>query len=167
TPFLRGYLRGESRVRAMQDIDKYAAYIGSAAWAEKREQRLQVDGRRCKTCHHDGSNWRLEVHHATYGRLGREDVETDLVTLCSQCHEAVTSVIRSRRYESRPVAVSFVSDSVHRRKGVSDGMEDTVVSDHRGCPDHHAQRFPRRPVEQGREAVEAGYVQTQENRRGL
>ena len=92
----------------------YHKYISSSpVWAAKREARLKIDGKRCQTCHHDGSDYRLEVHHATYDNFGHEDVENDLITLCVRCHNAITSVTRQRRYECRDICVDnsdLVSD---------------------------------------------------------
>ena len=103
--------------------DFYETYIASTRWAAKRSDRLDMDGHRCRTCNHDGSQWRLEVHHRTYARLGNEDVEWDLITLCCQCHEAITSVIRSRRYDGRPVDVLFFKEAIMARKEARSGVE--------------------------------------------
>ena len=66
-----------------------------------RAARLEYDGHRCRTCRHDGSAWCLEVHHLTYDRIGHEDL-ADLITLCRQCHEAVTDIMRRRREVAIP-----------------------------------------------------------------
>lgn len=58
-------------------------------WRDKRRQRLEIDGHKCRTCGHDGSTWQLEVHHVSHERFGNEDVEHDLITLCSSCHNAI------------------------------------------------------------------------------
>ncbi len=42
----------------------------------------------------------IEVHHATYERLGREAVG-DLLALCRRCHREVTCFLRRRRYGRR------------------------------------------------------------------
>ncbi len=128
----------------------YSRHIASHAWALKREHRKEIDSHRCQTCLHDGTLWRLEVHHKTYERFGNEDVERDLITLCSQCHEAVTSVIRSRRYDGQPVPVGFVVDGFSLRKDVTYGMDDIDLQDHGRRSSDHAQRGSRKPVEQGR-----------------
>ena len=97
----------------MSRRDGYHKYISSPAWAEKREARKKIDGHKCRTCHHDGSQHRLEVHHATYDNFGHEDVENDLITLCVRCHDAITSVTRQGRYEGRVIDVDdsdLVSD---------------------------------------------------------
>ena len=98
----------------MSRREGYHKYISSSpVWAEKREARKKIDGNKCRTCHHDGSQYRLEVHHATYENFGHEDVENDLITLCVRCHDAITSVTRQGRYEDRIISVDdsdLVSD---------------------------------------------------------
>lgn len=62
----------------------YDEYLASPEWQEKRQARLELDGFQCQFC---GSENDLCVHHVTYDRLGNEDVNFDLVTLCKDCHE--------------------------------------------------------------------------------
>lgn len=71
----------------------YLEYIKSDKWKAKAKSRLQKDGYKCRTCH---SKKRLEVHHATYERFKNERLD-DLITLCHDCHSAITKSIRSRR----------------------------------------------------------------------
>ena len=98
----------------MSRREGYHKYISSSpVWAEKREARKEIDEHKCRTCHHDGSEDRLEVHHAHYDSFRNEDVESDLITLCSRCHEAITNVFRHRKYEDRVIDVDdsdLVSD---------------------------------------------------------
>ena len=61
----------------------YHQYIQSPEWAAKREQKFAHSGRHCQLCR---STDRLNVHHNTYDRLGREEM-SDLVVLCKPCHE--------------------------------------------------------------------------------
>jgi len=75
----------------------YYEYMASPAWRAVRAQRLALDGHKCRTCGHDGSVWPLTVHHVSYARLGAEDVQEDLLTLCSSCHSAITEAARRRR----------------------------------------------------------------------
>lgn len=65
---------------------QYLDYIQSPEWQEKAKQRRSLDGNKCHIC---GSHDNLQVHHITYERLGREDIEHDLITLCKDCHEIV------------------------------------------------------------------------------
>ena len=62
----------------------YRTYLQSAAWQAKREEALEVAGYSCEECGADGQ---LHVHHLTYARLGREELD-DLAVLCPQCHES-------------------------------------------------------------------------------
>lgn len=98
----------------MSRREGYDKYISSSpVWAEKREARKEIDGHKCRTCHHDGSEDRLEVHHAHYDSFKNEDVENDLITLCSRCHDAITNVFRHKKYEERGIDVDdsdLVSD---------------------------------------------------------
>lgn len=81
----------------------YADYIRSSRWARNpaRLEELRRAGYRCRICY---SDQRLTVHHRTYRRLGRERA-SDLTTLCQDCHEVVTNILRRRRYSARPVTL--------------------------------------------------------------
>ena len=58
----------------------------SDMWRDKRAERMKIDDYACVMC---GSKWELEVHHIHYRRLGRENVLTDLCTLCKNCHKKI------------------------------------------------------------------------------
>lgn len=93
----------------MKFVD-YQDYISSNAWKNNpaRLTELEASGYRCRTCNVSAEGARLEVHHRTYRNLGNERPE-DLTTLCSDCHEGVTSMLRARKYANTPVlAVDFV-----------------------------------------------------------
>lgn len=95
----------------------YQQYISSAAWYAKREERRAIDKNRCRTC---GISDALEVHHVTYDNFGDESM-SDLITLCKQCHEAITSVIRARRYSAkdykvRPIEAKGKLNHVERKR---------------------------------------------------
>lgn len=81
----------------------YYKYIESDKWKHKRDKRLKIDNYTCQTCCAINN---LEVHHKHYDTLGRENVDDDLITLCQECHEAITSVIRARRYSKKQIAIS-------------------------------------------------------------
>jgi hypothetical protein len=88
------------------DMD-YPNYIGSSAW-RRSPARLKVLAEaagHCRLCHAEA---RLEVHHATYERLGCE-CDTDLIPICRDCHRDVTSFLRARRYA---VAVPRRADAI-------------------------------------------------------
>lgn len=72
---------------------------------EARLRVLERDGYRCRTCDHDGSIHRLEVHHRHY-RDGANPKDEDLVTLCVGCHDLITNKIRDERYENKELTES-------------------------------------------------------------
>lgn len=61
----------------------YRSYLASDAWRRKRALLLRRAGHRCQVCNARG---RLDIHHRTYERLGREH-PADLGVLCRACHE--------------------------------------------------------------------------------
>jgi len=65
-------------------------------WQQLREQVKQIQNNECGVCWRSGQDYRLELHHRHYDTFGNESL-SDVVMLCSSCHEAITSVIRARR----------------------------------------------------------------------
>lgn len=57
------------------------AYYRSEAWKKKAGEAKERVGK-CQLC---ASTTRLEVHHNTYDRVGKEG-PYDLVVLCHECH---------------------------------------------------------------------------------
>ena len=43
---------------------------------------------------------RMEVHHKTYERYGRERL-SDVILVCTRCHDYITSAVRQERYLRR------------------------------------------------------------------
>lgn len=66
-------------------------------WDKIRKEALDRDQHKCQTCYSESD---LEVHHRTYKRFGKEELE-DLITLCKDCHYAITDSVRGRRSTSR------------------------------------------------------------------
>ncbi len=66
------------------DKKNYASYLNSGSWKKKRKIALKRAGYRCQLC--SQAQTRLEVHHNSYDRLGREELE-DLCVLCTRCHK--------------------------------------------------------------------------------
>jgi len=61
----------------------YNQYILSPEWQEKRKSALIRADHCCQLCR---STKKLNVHHNTYVRLGKE-LDSDLVVLCEECHK--------------------------------------------------------------------------------
>lgn len=73
-----------------------------------RLEALERDQHRCCACNHDGSEYRLEVHHRTYQNDPLQ--LTDLYTFCVRCHDVWTSLQRGDRYDARvPIQIDDVS----------------------------------------------------------
>ena len=70
------------------EVDRagYSAYLQSPLWKDQRKRALRRAGFRCQVC--SAKDQRLEVHHNSYDRLGRELIE-DLCVLCSPCHRKI------------------------------------------------------------------------------
>ena len=77
-------LRKRPGERLTQDHrDAYERYLRSDAWQERRLTALARADGRCQTCN---GKKRLDVHHRTYDRIGREKA-SDLTVICRTCHE--------------------------------------------------------------------------------
>ena len=63
--------------------EKYDAYLLSREWKEKADICKLNAGYRCQLCNGED---RLVAHHKTYDRIFRE-LDTDLICLCTRCHE--------------------------------------------------------------------------------
>lgn len=72
---------------------EYLSYIASEAWSLKRLKVLQRDNFSCQTC---GSNHDLQCHHKSYTNLFHEPL-SDLITLCSHCHNAIHRSLKARK----------------------------------------------------------------------
>lgn len=66
-------------------------YLQSIIWSTKRQERMKIDNYRCQICiyHNQIETSELNIHHLTYKRLGYENVDKDLITLCKTHHTAV------------------------------------------------------------------------------
>lgn len=76
----------EARAAAMRALP-YEAYLQTRHWRELRKQKLE-GATNCQLCGHkpDGPYLDYEIHHVTYMRLGREELD-DLLVLCKPCHK--------------------------------------------------------------------------------
>ncbi len=91
-----------------------SSYYASAAWRRKREQRLDHDGHQCQGCgitrkQLEQLGWpSLQVHHKnagppdfSYPSFGNEQL-SDLLTLCTECHDGITNSVRRQRFKLDP-----------------------------------------------------------------
>lgn len=87
-------------------IMDYDSYLKSPEWRQKKANRLAYDNWQCAVCHkpiHEGD--RYETHHLMYNRLGHEQIETDIISLCPTCHQDFHNTWKKGNYwEETPLA---------------------------------------------------------------
>lgn len=77
-------------------LERYNIYLNSREWQRRRQGILERDSFICQSCLGKKAT---EVHHLTYTRVGCE-LATDLISLCSSCHRAVTTMHRASKVRS-------------------------------------------------------------------
>ncbi len=138
----------------------YDQYMQSDSWRSKRAERLVIDGHKCRMCAADDQ---LEVHHRpdSYRLIPNESVQDHLTTLCSECHEAITNIIRSRRYAAREIETTVIKPrELNYASDAANGLE--VIG-----PFDMPQRIARESDVEARQANEDHHEQTSKNRCGL
>jgi len=80
--------------------EKYADYIGSAAWKRLREYKIKSVGNKCEKCHISGYTVELQVHHLSYERFKHECLD-DLQVLCQKCHVKADQIRQETDEEKR------------------------------------------------------------------
>ena len=144
---------------------EYDDYISSPAWKAKRIDRLILDNDRCVVCKHDGSVYRLEVHHVHYENFGNENVTYDLMTVCSQCHKRLENIRRALVYNARTHEPSLVDVPISARMENQNGLASPSLQVEFVCAPVDAQRADSRAPEQVVARTEKDFLQTRQNRR--
>ncbi len=70
----------------------YKKYLKSREWSKKRRQTTRWHRKKCLVC----GDPKVDIHHQTYRRLGRENHKTDLVPLCRKHHFAIHALAKVR-----------------------------------------------------------------------
>src|SRR3990167_2291428 len=99
----------------------FEEYYQTPHWQNIRKQRLEIDDYICRTCGENGKNYSLQVHHVRYNNF-TENVEKDLITLCKPCHEAITNIIRERRFQSQNISIPIITERI-----TSYGLEESNI----------------------------------------
>lgn len=81
----------------------YQEYLNSEQWKQRSERLKMLDGQ-CLLCL---SMDNLETHHRTYKRKGNE-FDSDLVTLCHDCHESYELGKKMRKNQPTPDSDDFL-----------------------------------------------------------
>lgn len=85
-------LRQWEKARLKRDPNWYGMYLRSRHWKSRRRSLLVECKWTCQDCGAIDPNrdkvrgTRLQAHHLTYERIGRER-KSDLVILCAACHK--------------------------------------------------------------------------------
>lgn len=115
--------------------NEYVEYLKSDTWQRLRSKRLAIDEYRCQRC---GTPYGgLQVHHLAYPDvLGTEDPYTDLITLCSTCHELIEhnkktyrkdkkdAILEQRNYELRMISRAIRQMACNDLSAVGIGKKD-------------------------------------------
>ena len=62
--------------------DSYIEYLKSDDWRERRKVLIEEAGGLCSDCGEKGT----QLHHENYDNLGSEELDVDVVLLCTDCH---------------------------------------------------------------------------------
>jgi 5-methylcytosine-specific restriction endonuclease McrA len=98
---------------------RYAEYLETAHWADRRDRKIAASGGQCDRCgfygqrDQDGRLHGLDVHHLTYETLGHEDM-SDLETLCRTCHREQHGIPGATREQER----AKVTNRINARLGL-------------------------------------------------
>lgn len=80
----------------------YEEYLNSPEWRRKKADRLAFDNWQCGFCHKQ-LNDKYETHHINYSNLGDEHIETDIISLCHDCHMHFHNLWdKAKKWESTP-----------------------------------------------------------------
>jgi 5-methylcytosine-specific restriction endonuclease McrA len=94
---------------------RYQAYLRSLHWKQLSERIRRRDHYTCRDC---GATSRLQVHHLCYRPNLEDALDSDLVTLCRDCHEKI-----HRKRVVRPARNTVVFGALaEKRKALMDGF---------------------------------------------
>lgn len=101
-------------------------------WIERRNRIRKRDGQRCRGCNRTEEEVDLQVHHRVYGIPGECGncvltgvYDEDLLTLCVNCHDAITNARRDLRYSLDPVYVTLVQEPTPAQRVV---IAETIIT---------------------------------------
>jgi len=64
---------------------EYSEYLQSKHWKELRKRFYKKNKKVCSVC---GATKKIQLHHLTYIRLGKERL-SDLMSVCDSCHHLI------------------------------------------------------------------------------
>ncbi len=72
--------------------------VASVQYAALRKEILARDNWRCQVCGHLKN---LDVHHIRRRSALGEDLETNLITLCRECHQMLHGSVRTWNFSAK------------------------------------------------------------------
>lgn len=75
-----------------ETVNFYIDYLKTEHWKTTRREKLIIN----PVCEKCGSILRLNIHHSTYTRIGKEKI-TDLITLCKTCHGKLHKELKEKK----------------------------------------------------------------------
>lgn len=67
----------------------YEQYLKTGKWKALKRERLEIDNYTCQQCGCDVDYYSSNCHHITYKNLYNENVNTQLTTVCKECHDSI------------------------------------------------------------------------------
>jgi len=64
---------------------EYIEYLKSDEWKEKRRYLMEVSDWTCSKCGAKAT----QLHHVSYENIGNEELDTDVIPLCKDCHDEI------------------------------------------------------------------------------
>jgi 5-methylcytosine-specific restriction endonuclease McrA len=68
------------------DLDQKPIRLDAASYELLRQEILRRDGWRCQFC---GTMSNLQIHHQQFRSREGADLESNLITLCADCHSRI------------------------------------------------------------------------------
>lgn len=90
---------------------RYAYYLRSIAWQQRRNGALKRSQNLCDMCHQTART--LQVHHVHYLNVGKEEAE-DLRVLCRACHMTVHATPTPLHVPMNPGAKAHLRQKAER-----------------------------------------------------
>jgi hypothetical protein len=102
------FLRNPPKTKKLPWLDNYNAFLLSPYWKDQKSKFYLSHLKQCRAC---DSVKNLNLHHATYERMGVER-EGDLVCLCKDCHKEVHKIQKATGRSLYQVTWEFIDDKV-------------------------------------------------------
>lgn len=69
-----------------REFDRKSIRLDAASYEHLRQEIFRRDGWRCQFC---GARSNLQVHHQQFRSQAGPDIESNLITLCADCHSMI------------------------------------------------------------------------------